>query len=245
MLVIPSIDVRLGRLVRLVRGDYAQEMLFDQDPVDVAQAFVAAGARRVHIVDLDSARGRPDLDSTDTVRAAVSALVEAGAEAEVGGGIRDVAAAQRWFDAGAAFVVIGSLAVRDPTVAESLCAAFPGRVLAGLDVSGGEARAQGWTEAGGDARIHLERWSSWPLAGVVYTAIERDGTLQGPALESLRDVCDRYSGLVLASGGVTTIDDVGMCRDAGAAGVIVGRALHEGVFDLRSALERYADEPPS
>jgi phosphoribosylformimino-5-aminoimidazole carboxamide ribotide isomerase len=245
MLVIPSIDVRGGRLVRLLRGDYAQEMLFDQDPVDVAQAFVAAGARRVHIVDLDAARGRPDGDSTDTVRAAVDALVEAGAEAEVGGGVRDVAAAQRWFDAGAAFVVIGSLAVRNPTAAESLCAAFPGRVLAGLDVGDGEARAQGWTEGGGDARIHLARWSSWPLAGVVYTAIERDGTLQGPALESLRDVCDRYSGGVLASGGVTTIDDVALCRDAGAAGVIVGRALHEGVFDLRRALERYAGGPPA
>jgi phosphoribosylformimino-5-aminoimidazole carboxamide ribotide isomerase len=245
MLVIPSVDVRGGKLVRLLRGDFAQETLFDQDPVDVVQSFVAAGARRVHIVDLDGARGRPDADSTDVVRAAVSALVALGAQAEVGGGIRDVAAAKRWFDLGAAFVVIGSLAVRDPAAAESLCAAFPGRVLAGLDVTGGEARAQGWTEGAGDALEHVERWNEWPLAGIVHTAIERDGTMTGPAVDTLRTVCERFRGEVLASGGVTTLDDVSACRDAGAAGVIVGRALHLGVFDLRTAIEQFEAETAS
>ena len=172
----------------------------------------------------------------------VSALVELGVQAEVGGGVRDIAAAQRWFDAGAALVVIGSLAVRQPAAAQALCSAFPGRVLAGLDVRDGEARAEGWTQSGGEALAHLERWRSWPLAGVVFTAIERDGALEGPAVDALRTVCQRFDGEVLASGGVTTLDDVRACRQAGAAGVIVGRALHQGLFDLRQAVHDFADE---
>jgi phosphoribosylformimino-5-aminoimidazole carboxamide ribotide isomerase len=239
VLVIPSVDVRGGRVVRLLRGDYAQETVFDGDAVGTVEAFAAVGVRRVHLVDLDAARGQPDEASTSQVRAAVSALARRGVDAQVGGGVRDHETAQRWIDLGAAFVVVGSLAVRDPRAAEALCAALPHRVLAGLDVSDGAARAQGWTEDGGEALIHLERWRSWPLAGVIHTAIERDGTLGGPALDSLRTVCDRFDGEVIASGGVTTLDDVAACRDAGAAGAIVGRALHEGLFDLRAALERF------
>lgn len=241
VLVIPSIDVRDGRVVRLLHGDYAQETVFDMDPVATVRSFASAGARRVHIVDLDAARGRPDAASSAVVRAAVIALVALGVDVQVGGGVRDMGTAREWFERGAAFVVIGSLALRDPPAAEALCAAFAQRVLVALDVSGGEARTQGWTQGGGDAATHLARWAAWPLAGVVYTAIERDGTLEGPSIGSLRSVCDVFTGVVLASGGVTTLDDVSACRDAGAAGVIVGRALHEGVFDLRAALERFAD----
>jgi phosphoribosylformimino-5-aminoimidazole carboxamide ribotide isomerase len=245
VLVIPSIDVRGGRVVRLLRGDYARETVFDMDAVTAVRSFVAAGARRVHIVDLDAARGQPEAVSSDAVRAAVTALVERGVDVQVGGGVRDMATTREWFDRGAALVVVGSLAVRDPDAAEALCAAFPERVLVGLDVSAGEARAEGWTQRGGDAATHLARWASWPLAGVVFTAIERDGTLEGPAIDALRSVCDRFGGDVLASGGVTTIDDVSACRDAGAAGVIVGRALHEGVFDLHAAVARFAGEVAS
>jgi phosphoribosylformimino-5-aminoimidazole carboxamide ribotide isomerase len=241
VLVIPSIDVRGGRVVRLLRGDYADETVFSDEPVALVLSFVDAGARRVHIVDLDAARGRADGDSHHAARACVAALATHGVAVQVGGGVRDAATAQRWFDDGAAFVVVGSLAVRDPAAAEALCAAFPSRVLAGLDVRDGAAQADGWTEAAGEATAHLERWRSWPLAGIVHTAIERDGTLGGPALDELRGVCGRFPGLVLASGGITSINDVAACRDAGAAGVIVGRALHEGLFDLRAALHRFQD----
>jgi phosphoribosylformimino-5-aminoimidazole carboxamide ribotide isomerase len=237
VLVIPSIDVHGGRVVRLLRGDYQRETVFDSDAVAAVQSFAEAGARRVHIVDLDAARGRPDETSAAIVRAAVMVLAERGVDAQVGGGVRDAEAARLWFDHGAAYVVVGSLAVREPDVAEALCAAFPLRVFAGLDVSAGAARAEGWTEDGGDALAHLQRWRSWPLAGVVHTAIERDGALQGPAVDALREVCTGFDGDVFASGGVTTIDDVAACRDAGAAGAIVGRALHEGLFDLRAAFE--------
>lgn len=242
MLVIPSIDVRAGNVVRLLRGDYAAETVFDDQPVAVVARFAAAGARRVHIVDLDAARGQADESSARAAAAAVAALAEAGVDAQVGGGVRDVASAQRWFDAGAAYVVIGSLAVSDPHAARALCASFPGRVLLGLDVRGGRAQAQGWTRAADDATSLLDLWSAWPVAGVVHTDIDRDGTMAGPALEALHTVCRRFPGPVYASGGVTTIDDVARCRDAGAAGAVVGRALHEGSFDLGAALARFAGE---
>jgi phosphoribosylformimino-5-aminoimidazole carboxamide ribotide isomerase len=240
VLVIPSIDLRGGRVVRLLRGDHAMETVFSDDPVAMVRTFAASGARRVHIVDLDGARGAADPASVQSAVAAVSALSDLGVDVEIGGGVRDLPAAQRWFDAGASQVVIGSLAMRDPAAAKALCAAFPGRVLIALDVRDGDAQAQGWTESAGDALDHLDRWARWPVAGIVHTAVERDGTLGGPSLDALRDVCDRFPGPVIASGGITTVDDVGACHDAGAAGAIVGRALHEGIFDLRLAISRFA-----
>jgi phosphoribosylformimino-5-aminoimidazole carboxamide ribotide isomerase len=240
VLVIPSIDLRGGRVVRLLRGDYAQETVFSNDPVAVVRSFAACGARRVHVVDLDSARGSADAASARAASTAVSALAELGVEVQVGGGVRDAISAQRWFDSGATQVVLGSLAIGDPIAAQELCTAFAGRVLIALDVRGGIAQAEGWTRSGGDALAQLDRWAGWPLAGVVHTVIERDGALGGPSITALRTICERFPGPVIASGGITTIDDVRACRDAGASGVIVGRALHEGVFDLRAALARFA-----
>jgi phosphoribosylformimino-5-aminoimidazole carboxamide ribotide isomerase len=242
VLVIPSVDLRAGRVVRLLRGDYGRETVFSGDPVAVVRGFVDAGARRVHVVDLDAARGRADAASSAAALAAVSALAAGGAMVQVGGGVRDQSTAQRWFDAGAAWVVIGSLALRNHEAARALCETFPGRVLVALDVAAGRARAEGWTQPAGDADDHINRWKTWPVAGIVHTEIDRDGTLAGPALEALRNVCTRFGGAVLASGGVTTIDDVVACERTGAAGVIVGRALHEGIFDLSAALARFGHE---
>jgi phosphoribosylformimino-5-aminoimidazole carboxamide ribotide isomerase len=240
VLVIPSIDLRAGRVVRLLRGDYALETVFSGDPVAVVRSFAASGARRVHIVDLDGARGVDDAASLQAAAAAVSALSDLGVEVEIGGGVRDLAAAQRWFDAGASHVVIGSLAIRDPAAAEALCAGFPGHVLIALDVRDGDAQAQGWTESAGAALGHLHRWARWSVAGIVHTAVERDGTLGGPSVDTLRDVCNAFPGPVIASGGITTLEDIGACHDAGAVGAIVGRALHEGLLDLRLAISRFA-----
>jgi phosphoribosylformimino-5-aminoimidazole carboxamide ribotide isomerase len=240
VLVIPSIDLRGGRVVRLLHGDYARETVFSDDAVAVVRSYAGSGARRVHVVDLDSARGTADAASARAASAVVGSLAVLGVEVQVGGGVRDAAAAQRWFDSGASHVVLGSLAVSDPDSAQALSVAFPGRVLLALDVRDGLAQAQGWTRSGGDALDHLDRWAGWPVAGVVHTAIERDGALAGPSLEALHTICERFRGPVIASGGVTTIDDVRACRDAGAAGVIVGRALHEGIFDLRAALASFS-----
>ena len=237
--MIPSIDVRGGRVVRLVRGDYKHETVFADDPAVVVAAFADAGAHRVHVVDLDAARGAPDAASSAATAEAVAALAARGVDVQVGGGVRDRDTAQRWVDAGASYVVVGSLAVRDPQAAAELCAALPGRVLLGLDVRDGRVRAEGWTQAGGDAAELLDAWSAWPAAGLVHTEIDRDGTKSGPALGVLAAVCTRYPGPVIASGGVTTLDDVAACAEAGAAGAIVGRALHDGTFDLPAALQRF------
>jgi phosphoribosylformimino-5-aminoimidazole carboxamide ribotide isomerase len=245
MLVIPSVDLRAGRVVRLLRGDYAHETVYSDDPVAVVKGFVKAGARRVHVVDLDAARGQAHPASSAAATAAVVELARTGATVQVGGGVRDRDTARRWFDAGASWVVIGSLALRQPDIAHGLCKEFPGRVLIALDAHGGQARAQGWTEAAGEAVEHVDRWAAWPIAGIVHTEIDRDGTLAGPALPALRAVCTRFTGAVFASGGVTTVDDVAACADAGAAGVIVGRALYDGLFDLGAALSRFGQGAPA
>ena len=149
MIVIPAADVRGGRCVRLLRGDFTHETVYAEEPSQVVLEFVRQGAARLHIVDLDAARGVPDVLSRDAVRSAVRALVDAGVEVQLGGGVRSEAAMRSWLGLGAAYVVLGSLAVRDPGMAEALCAAHPGTVLLGLDVRDGTAQAQGWTEAAG------------------------------------------------------------------------------------------------
>jgi phosphoribosylformimino-5-aminoimidazole carboxamide ribotide isomerase len=239
MIVIPAVDVRGGRCVRLLRGDYAQETVYSDDPTQQAIGFVRRGATRVHIVDLDAARGQPDVLSRDAVRAAVRALHGMGITVQVGGGVRSAAAAASWIDLGAEYVVLGSLAVREPDTAEAICRAHPGHVLLGLDVRGDVAQAQGWTEEAGDADEHLNRWREWPAAGVVRTDVGRDGALLGPDIEGLRATVNTYGGPVIASGGVATLEDLEACAGAGAAGAIVGRALYEGRLDLSAVLQRF------
>jgi len=239
MIVIPAVDVRGGRCVRLLRGDYAQETVYSDDPSQQALGFVRRGATRVHIVDLDAARGQPDVLSRDAVRAAVRALRAEGVSVEVGGGVRSAAAAASWLDLGADYVVLGSLALRDPDAAEAICRAHPGRVLLGLDVRGDVAQAQGWTEAAGHATEHLQRWRSWPAAGLIRTDVGRDGALIGPDIEGLRACVATFGGPVIASGGVAAVADLDACAAAGAAGAIVGRALYEGRLDLSAALARF------
>jgi phosphoribosylformimino-5-aminoimidazole carboxamide ribotide isomerase len=248
MIVIPAIDVRGGRCVRLFRGDYARETVYSEDPTHVAIDFLRQGAQRVHIVDLDAARGVPDVLSRDAVRSAVRAVRQEGGTVQLGGGVRTPAAAAAWLEAGATYVVLGSLAVREPEVAEATCRAHPGSVLLGLDVRDGAAQAQGWTEAAGDAAAHLARWHDWPAAGVVRTEVGRDGTLLGPDLDGLAACIEAYGGPVFASGGIASIDDLNSCAAAGAAGAIVGRAIYEGTLDLDEALRlfpRVAGKAPS
>lgn len=239
MIVVPAVDVRGGRCVRLLRGDYAQETVYSDDPTQQATGFVRRGAARVHIVDLDAARGQPDVLSRDAVRAAVRALKEMDVSVQVGGGVRSAQAASSWLDVGADYIVLGSLALRDPQAAEEICRAHPGHVLLGLDVRGDVAQAQGWTEAAGDASAHLQRWRDWPAAGVVRTDVGRDGALLGPDIEGLRACIAAYGGPVIASGGIATIADLEACAAAGAHAAIVGRALYEGRLDLSDALQRF------
>lgn len=234
--VIPAVDVQGGRCVRLRKGEHARATLYEHDPVRAAQRFIDAGATRLHVVNLDAARGAPVADSDDAVVNMVAACVAAGCAVQVGGGIRDAATATRWVDAGASLVILGSVAARDPELAVAICAAVNGRVLLGLDVREGVARVQGWTEDGLAATELLRLWRHWPAAGLVYTDTARDGLLTGPDLAGLRTCQELYAGPVIASGGIGSIDDITACAAAGAAGAIVGKALYEGRVDLSDAL---------
>jgi phosphoribosylformimino-5-aminoimidazole carboxamide ribotide isomerase len=240
MLVIPAIDIRGGRAVRLIQGDYAREQVYEDDPTGVVHRLAEAGARRLHVVDLDAARGREDPDSAAAATRVLVAASAAGVQVEMGGGVRDLRTAERWLAAGAACVVLGSLALREPEAAEAICAALPGRCMVSLDVRAGVAQAQGWTEPAGRAELHLQRWRSWPLAGLIRTDVALDGMLSGPDLEGLAATVRDFPGPVFASGGVSTVDDVVRLDEVGAAGAIVGRAIYEGSFDLRAALQRFA-----
>ncbi|MGD1052895.1 MAG: 1-(5-phosphoribosyl)-5-[(5-phosphoribosylamino)methylideneamino] imidazole-4-carboxamide isomerase [Candidatus Dormibacteria bacterium] len=239
MIVIPAIDIRGGRCVRLIQGDYNREHVYESDPAGVARRLVESGAHRIHLVDLDAARGLADLDSAAAARGVLEAARQGGVEIEVGGGVRTLAAAERWLAAGATLVVLGSVAVREPDAAEAICAALPGRCLVSLDVRGDVAQAEGWTEGAGSAAAHLERWATWPLAGLVRTEVSLDGMLNGPDLAGLEETVRSFPGPVIASGGISTVDDIARCDEAGAAGAIVGRALYEGSFDLRAAILRF------
>jgi phosphoribosylformimino-5-aminoimidazole carboxamide ribotide isomerase len=239
MLVIPTIDVQGGRSVRAAQVEYAQPTVYGSDPATLARKFIDDGAVRLHVVDLDAARGLPSRESAETVARIVNVSVASGCTVQIGGGIRTVDIALRWLESGASLVVIGSVAAREPELAAEICAAANGRVLLGLDVRAGASRVQGWTEDGLAATELLRRWRRWPAAGLVYTDTTRDGLLNGPNLDGLQICRDLYGGPVMISGGIGSLEDIAACATAGATGVLIGRALHEGTVDLGSALATF------
>src|SRR5579862_3930928 len=192
--VIPAVDVQGGRCVRLRQGDHSQSTVYETDPLVAAQRFIDAGATRLHVVDLDAARGSPVRESVVAVTRMVAACVATGCAVQVGGGIRDLSTASQWLDAGVSLVILGSVAARDPAQAHAICVAVHGRVLLGLDVRAGVARTDGWTEDGSTAAELLRAWRSWPAAGVVYTDTARDGLLMGPDLDGVRTCRELYGG---------------------------------------------------
>lgn len=232
MLVIPAIDILGGRCVRLRRGDYANPTVYSDDPVDVAAGFAAAGAERIHLVDLDAARGQGDNHELilDIVR-------RDDLKVQVAGGIRSEVQVDRLFAAGANAVVMGTAAVREPRLLERCARNHTGRVLAALDVRGDQPSVHGWTESEPlKVGILLARWDVLPLAGVIFTSIERDGTLEGPDLKTLARVRAMTSLPIQYSGGISSIDEVRAAAKAGASAVILGKALYEGRVKLEDAL---------
>ncbi|HEY8672775.1 MAG TPA: 1-(5-phosphoribosyl)-5-[(5-phosphoribosylamino)methylideneamino] imidazole-4-carboxamide isomerase [Candidatus Dormibacteraeota bacterium] len=241
--MIPTIEVQGGRCVRPPRGEHAQPTVFSGDPTVLARTFIDEGAPRLHVVDLDAARGIPTSESADAVAGIVDVCVASSCEVEVGGGVRSVDVALRWLGEGASLVVVGSVAAREPELAMEICEAAGGQVLLSLDVHAGISRVQGWTEDGLAATELLRLWRHWQAAGLVYTDTTRDGLLTGPNLDGLQICEDLYGGPVIAAGGIGSLDDIAACAAAGAAGVLVGWALHEGRVDLASALRTFANPP--
>ena len=239
--LIPAIDLRDGQVVRLRQGDFGQETVYHLDPAEVAASFVEAGARRLHVVDLDGAR-----TGTRTNSGAVAAVV-AGvgdrAEVEVAGGIRDEATAAAVLALGASRVVIGTGVLVDPSLAARLVAAHGAdRVVAAIDVRDGVAVGHGWVArtVGSDVASTVLRLADNGIEGFEVTAIDRDGLLQGPDLDLYERLIALRVGSIIASGGIAAIVDLMTLRDSGCSGAIVGRALYEGRVDLGEAIEAVA-----
>ena len=225
----PAIDVRAGRCVRLVQGDFSRETVYGDDPVAVAKSFEAAGATWIHVVDLDAARRQ------GSNRGVVEAVARAvGVPIQSGGGVRDASL----LAAGVTRVVIGSAALESPGVVEELAAAHPGGVAIGLDHSNGEVRVRGWEEGSGERVLDLiERFAGTGVAAFIVTDIGRDGMLTGPDVEGSCALVAATAVPVIASGGVGTLDDLRALAGTGVDGVIVGKALYEGRFTVEQALD--------
>ncbi len=228
----PAIDLRGGRAVRLAQGDYGRETVYGDDPVAVAVGFASAGARWIHVVDLDAARnGDP---ANRPVVASIVAAVAGQANVQTGGGVRTIADAQALATAGVARAVMGSAAVHDPTLVADAAKVLP--IAVGLDHRAGQLAVHGWTEESGVALFDvLDRYPS--AAAFVITDIARDGMLTGPDIGGLTAAQAATSLPVIASGGVATLDDiVALAAIAGLGGVITGKALYEGRFTVAEAL---------
>jgi len=237
--LIPAIDLLGGRCVRLAQGRYDQATEYGDDPGAVAARFVAAGARRLHAVDLDGARR-----GTPRNREALAAIVAAAGATpvQVGGGIRTLAIAEEMLALGVERVIFGTVALRDPALVREVAAAFPGRVAVGIDAKEGRVAIEGWLEASETTALELaSRFEDAGVAALVHTDIARDGMETGPNLEATGALARAVSIPVVASGGVGSLDHVrAAARVEGLAGVIVGRALYTGAVDLGEALEAAA-----
>jgi len=233
--ILPSIDLRAGQVVRLKQGDYAQQITYAVDPLDVARGYAQAGSRWIHIVDLDGAKeGRPA--QTDLVAQVIRAT---GLRAEVGGGIRTTDDIQRLLDAGADRVVVGTRAMEDWGWFETLVhtPAFHGRIVLALDAKDGLVATRGWTASSGRRAADVAaQVSDWPLGAILYTDVAKDGMLTGPNFEQTALLAQAGRVPVIASGGVGSLDHVRTLTTLPVWGAIIGRSLYEGKVDLREAI---------
>ena len=231
--VIPAIDLRSGRVVRLLQGQYDRQITYGDDPAEQARQFHADGARWLHVVDLDGAKaGRPVNTETIASIAALDLL-----QVEVGGGIRDEASIRQLLDMGVARVIIGTKAVSDFEWFAQMAEKFRGRIVLGLDARDSMVATHGWLEGSSQTVLEFAAQADrLPLAAIIYTDIAKDGMLCGPNLERTKALVEAVRAPVIASGGVKEVNDIRRLAPIGVAGVIVGRSLYEGTLTLREAL---------
>lgn len=235
MIVLPAIDLRGGQCVRLHQGDYAQEKVYSTDPLEVAQRFEEEGAQWLHVVDLDAAKSGV-LTNGDVL---ARICRETGLRVEFGGGVRDRDSVRRVLDLGVNRAVLGSVLARNPEGCAELFAEFGEALVAGIDTRDGKAAAAGWTEGSGVSGEDLARRA---VAGgarrIIFTDIATDGAMTGPNLPALRSMMAAAGVPVVASGGISCLEDLDAVASVGAEAVIIGRALYEGAFTVAQALDR-------
>ena len=237
MLIIPAIDLKDGRCVRLQQGDMDSETVFSDDPVAMARHWAAQGARRLHIVDLNGAvAGKPKNEKV--IREMIAAVGDA-LPIQLGGGIRDLDTIESYIDAGVGYVIIGTAAVKNPGFLHDACYAFPGHIIVGLDAKDGKVAVDGWSKLTGHDVIDLgKKFEDFGAEALVYTDIGRDGMLTGVNVEATLKLAQAIKTPIIASGGLSNLRDVlAVCKlvPEGIVGAIAGRALYEGKLDFKKA----------
>ena len=237
MLIIPAIDLKDGRCVRLKQGDMSTATVFSDDPVAMARHWAAEGAKRLHVVDLNGAvAGRPKNEKV--IRDIVAAVGEK-LQIQLGGGIRDLDTIESYIDAGVALVVIGTAAVKNPGFLSDAAYAFPGHIIAGLDAKDGKVAVEGWSKMTGHDVVDLaKKFEEYGVEALIYTDIGRDGMMSGVNIEATLKLAQSIKTPIIASGGLSSIKDVeAVCKlvPEGIIGAIAGRALYEGKLDLKKA----------
>ncbi len=236
MIVIPAVDIKGGRCVRLKQGRMSEETVYSDDPVQMAVTWCSKGAERIHLVDLDGAVGgkRVNAEVIRTIARSVPAPVE------LGGGIRSLDSIEFYLEAGVEWVILGTVACKNPQLAEEACRRFPGRVMLAIDARGGRVAVEGWTEDTDRSAINVAKaFDGRGIAAVIYTDIQRDGMSVGPNLQATGELASALETPVIASGGISGLDDIRKVMTLsprGVAGVITGRALYEGTLDIEEAI---------
>ncbi|HLU03859.1 MAG TPA: 1-(5-phosphoribosyl)-5-[(5-phosphoribosylamino)methylideneamino]imidazole-4-carboxamide isomerase [Advenella sp.] len=243
MLLIPAIDLKDGRCVRLRQGDLQDATIFSEDPVTVAEQWYDQGARRLHLVDLNGAvAGKPK--NEDVIKAIVRAVGD-DIPVQIGGGIRDLDTIERYLDFGIQYIIIGTAAVKDPGFLQDACSAFPGNIIVGLDAKDGKVATDGWSKLTKHDVLDLGRkFEDYGVESIIYTDIGRDGMLTGVNIDATVRLAQHVRIPVIASGGVTDLTDIeALCavEQEGVEGVILGRSIYEGTLDFQAAQD-LADE---
>ncbi|WP_282151630.1 1-(5-phosphoribosyl)-5-[(5-phosphoribosylamino)methylideneamino]imidazole-4-carboxamide isomerase [Ruegeria atlantica] len=235
MILYPAIDLKDGQAVRLLRGEMDKATVFNENPAAQARAFVEAGCEWLHLVDLNGAFAGEPVNA-----APVEAILrECNVPAQLGGGIRDMSTIETWIDKGLARVILGTVAVENPDLVREAAKEFPGKVAVGIDARDGMVATKGWAEETNVKVTDLARsFEDAGVAAIIYTDINRDGAMQGPNIRATADLARAVSIPVIASGGVSSLDDLIALRDCGVAldGAISGRALYDGAIDLSEAI---------